>query len=449
MHNKTLRIILLRVFVLAAGPVLLFAAADGSAVSGAIAIAEQDAQSENSEQNPLDSEVRSLLKQMRDGSSGEADAAEAKLLELGPRVLDLLPAPTDQMSANLKQRLARVREQLQVRHAESISEPTLVTLSGKMKLSEALEKIEQATENHIFFYQNENAGEQELEFNYENQTFMEVMDDILDRAQLTTYGFAPDPGMALMARADTEAPRSERIATFAGPFRVEATEVMSQRSIRNTMDRRMEVTLDLSWEPRLRPIVAEMSYSNLTVKDQDGNEIEVSGMGQPTYEVGEDTSAEFHLPLALPGRTATKIGELSGTFDLLIPGRIETFEFENLDAGNRVEQRSAGVAVVVDRVRKNADVWEIAVMIRFEEAQGALQSHRNWVYNNSVVLVSPDGEELEFDGAEMLRRTEEEVGMGYYFDLPDGPAGYKLVYKTPTTILTLPVKFTLKDIPLP
>ncbi|MDA7979978.1 MAG: hypothetical protein MPJ50_14510 [Pirellulales bacterium] len=409
----------------------------------------QQVGTQQAQDEQLSAEVRALVRDIRDGSTAEADAAEAKLINLGPKVLALLPIPTDQMSANVKQRLARVREQLQKLHAESISIPTTVTLKGTMKLSEALTKIKEQTENNVFFYQDENVGETEIEFTFEGRKFMEVMDDIMDRRQLTTYGFAPEPGMALMARAASEAPRSERISTYPGPFRVEATEVMAQRSLRNAEDRRTEVTLDLSWEPRLRPIVVEMDYSKISVKDQNGNPMEITGTGRPAVEVGEDTSTEFFLPLALPDRSVTTIAELSGSFEVLIPGRTESFEFENLESGERKEQRSSGVSVVLDRVRKNADVWEIVVLLRFEKAEGALQSHRNWVYNNPIVLVSPTGEELDFDGAEIVRRTEEEVGMGYYFDLPDGPAGYKLVYKTPTMILSLPVNFTLKGIPLP
>ncbi len=428
---------------------MLLALGSAATFSPAALPIQDDSGGQDGDQEKLAADVRQLLRDIRDGSNAEADAAEAKLVELGPKVLDVLPIPTDEMSANVKQRLARVRERLQTLHAESISVETRVTLKGKMKLIDALAQIEDQTENHVFFFQDENVGETEMEFDIENQPFLEVMDDIMDRAQLTTYGYAPDPGMALMARADTEAPRSERIVTYSGPFRVEATEVMSQRSIRSTMDRRMEVTLDLAWEPKLRPVVAELSYNNLEVKDQDGNPIAVSGMGQPTYEVGEDTSAEFHLPLELPDRSVNTIGELSGSVDLLVPGRTETFEFENLESGERVEQRSAGVTVVLDRVRKNADVWEMVVLLRFDKTEGALQSHRNWVMNNPVVLIAPDGKEVEYDAADTKRRTEEEIGIGYYFDLPDGPAGYKLVYKTPTVILSLPVEFTLKGIPLP
>lgn len=431
-----------------AGVTLLLVATTGMAPHSAAA-RFQDGGTQDGAAAQLASQVRSLLREIRDGSAAEANAAEAKLLELGPKILEQLPLPTDDMSANVKQRLARVREQLQKLHAESIAVPTTVTLSGKMKLSEALNKIEEQTGNHIFFYQDAEVGDREFDFNAEGKDFWEFMDGIMDDASLTTYGYAPEPGMALMTRAETEVPRKDRISTISGPFRVEATEVIAQRSIRNSSNRRMEITLNLAWEPRLRPIVVEMPYSGISVKDQNGESIVTSGMGQPTVEVGEDTSAEFQLPLELPPRSATEIGELSGSFNLLVPGRTETFEFTNLDKGERVEQRSSGVTVVLDRVRKNGDVWEIRVLLRFADAEGALQSHRNWVYNNPVRLIGADGKELEPDSQEIVRRTEEEVGMGYYFDLPNGPAGYKLTYKTPTMIMALPVTFTLRGIPLP
>ena len=59
------------------------------------------------------------------------------------------------------------------------------------------------------------------------------------------------------------------------------------------------------------------------------------------------------------------------------------------------------------------------------------------------------GEQIANDGYELYRRTENEVGLLYNYDLPNGPDGLTLIYNTPSLIMNLPVAFEIKDIELP
>jgi hypothetical protein len=132
----------------------------------------------------------------------------------------------------------------------------------------------------------------------------------------------------------------------------------------------------------------------------------------------------------------------------MVPSRMETFRFENLALKN-VSQSRAGVVVVLDQVRKNADVWEVRVLVRFDKADAALESHRNWIFNNECYLETPNKERIEHDGFETTRQTADEVGMAYVFDLEKGPAGLKLVYKTPSLVSLVPIEYELKNLELP
>ena len=53
---------------------------------------------------------------------------------------------------------------------------------------------------------------------------------------------------------------------------------------------------------------------------------------------------------------------------------------------------------------------------------------------------------IEHNGYELYRRTENEVGLLYSYDLENGPDGLTLVYNTPSLIMNLPVAFEIKDI---
>ena len=51
-------------------------------------------------------------------------------------------------------------------------------------------------------------------------------------------------------------------------------------------------------------------------------------------------------------------------------------------------------------------------------------------------------------------QSKTEVGLAYFFDLPNVESGenlseYTWVYRTPAAIVRMPVEYELKDIPLP
>ena len=58
-------------------------------------------------------------------------------------------------------------------------------------------------------------------------------------------------------------------------------------------------------------------------------------------------------------------------------------------------------------------------------------------------------ERISLGGYELYRRTENEAGIAYSYDLENGPEGLTLVYKAPALIMNLPVEFEIKDIELP
>jgi hypothetical protein len=187
--------------------------------------------------------------------------------------------------------------------------------------------------------------------------------------------------------------------------------------------------------------------------DEQGNALEVGGAdAEPVLNATAETgmsAVELGIPLALPARGAGKIKSLQGTLTALVPGRLESFEFTDLETARDVEQRRAGVAVILERVRPNGDLYEVRVRVRYDEAANALESHRGWVYANPAYLLNSKGERLDSLGANEGGRDENEVGMVLLFDLPDGPKGCKFIYQTPASMLQLSVPYELKDIELP
>jgi hypothetical protein len=164
---------------------------------------------------------------------------------------------------------------------------------------------------------------------------------------------------------------------------------------------------------------------------------------------------ELTLPLELPSRDVKKIASLKGKMDVLVPGRSSVFRFEKIKRGDPdlrnplAAQAQGGVQVVLHRAVQNGDVWQIGVILRFENAAGALASHLGWYAANETYLLNAKGERIDYNSSELYRRTDNEAGMLYSYDLENGPDGMTLVYHSPTLIMNLPVEFAIKDIELP
>ena len=99
----------------------------------------------------------------------------------------------------------------------------------------------------------------------------------------------------------------------------------------------------------------------------------------------------------------------------MAPGKIETFSFRDLLAAKNVVQRIAGVTVTLEQVRKNNDLWEAHVRVRFDDAGNSLESHRGWILQNEADFVGPDGQTVPYSSQETTHQSNNEIGLTYSF----------------------------------
>ena len=414
---------------------------------------DQAADEKNAE---LAETVRKLIRELDASQKSRRVEAEAQLVALGVKILDHLPENTDRMPAEVRERLNRVRAKLEKTQAENTVEPTSVTLAGELPLSEILAAIEKQTGNKVTDLREEfgqDVGDPKLKVDFDQTPFWKALDQVLDLAGLSIYPYtAEGGGVGLTSRADTQLPRFDR-AVYAGAFRVEATEFVARRDLRDPMSHSLNLTLEAAWEPRLQPIVVMQPMEGVEAVDDNGQPVAVAASGNE-LEIGVDAdmkSVELPIQFQLPERTARRLASLKGKLTAMLPGRIETFRFGNLDKAKRVERKRADLTVVLEDVRKNDAVWEVRVLLVFEKATGALESHRSsgWVAGNPAFLEAPNKELIPYAGLETTRETDTEAGVAYKFVLPKGLKGYTFVYKTPTAIVSLPIDYELKDLDLP
>lgn len=399
-------------------------------------------------------EVQRLVRRLDAHELADREAAEKALIEMGPKVLDLLPPLDDRTPAEVKQRLDRVKILLQKVQAKAAAASSMVTLVGeRMLLADIFKAIEEQTKNGIRFGRGDGeagAPPVRLDMKCQNAPFWPTFDEILDRAGLTVEPYGMDRTLSVAVARGEMLPRSQT-ASYGGPFRFQATRVDASRDLRVDGSRSMSLTIEVAWEPRFRPISMQQRMSEIQIADENGEPVVIAA---PAAELeipvlAEAISTELRIPLEAPPRNVRKIAKLKGTMNVLMQGQAEAFEFSDLGKADNVEKRAAGVTVILETVRKNRDVWEIRVRTRFDDAQGALASHRNWVFDNPAKLVAADGKETPYHAYDSTSQMENEVGVAYFFGIDGGLEGYKFVYETASTVLSTSFDYELHDIELP
>ncbi len=406
-------------------------------------------------------QIGRLVAQLNDDRASERDAAEKKLSELAgtstaqvDHFLSLLPKETEQMPVAVRERLARIRKQVEERAAKAATAATTVTLDAKqMPFSEVIAAIEKQTGNK-FVDNREQQGDQStnirINVNLKSERFWPALDQILEQAKLGIYSYGGKDALSIVSRDPADGKRVGR-ANYIGPFRLEITDVQADRSLRQPKLSSLKLQLEVAWEPRLRPIAITQPAADLKATTDAGSTLTVA---QPEanldVEVPNGTqAAEITLPFNLPPRSVKRITVLHGKLHALVPGRQVKFRFGDLAHAAGKSQRQGGVQVTVDDVRKNNAIWEVHMRVSLDEPNGALQSHRAWVFQNLSYMVGKDGKPIENAGLETTRQTKNEVGNAYMFDLPNGLDGLSWVYETPAAIVDLPVEYEIKNIELP
>ncbi len=411
----------------------------------------------------LSQRIAQLVQQLNAPQATQRDQAEQALRKLAPTqnadlcdaFLELLPTPTEKMPAEVQQRLARLRKQIETDQSTRALSASRLTLSAdKMELAKVLDLLHAQTGNRLTDHREQlgqNTEPRQVTLQLNDEPFWPALDKILDAAHLTLYPFSGEASLGVINREATATPRATD-ASYSGPFRIQATNVVARRNLRSPEQQGVRLELEIAWEPRLHPIALSQSADALKVVADDGSSIPLAS-SQTLFNVEVQPGShatELILPLVLPPRSVTHLASIQGKMSALVPGRIVEFQFKKLKNFKSSTQARGGVQVTLNRVRKSQDLWEFHMRLKVESAETGLESHRGWVFQNLTYLLNQQGELIDHAGFETTMQTKTEVGLTYLFDLPtDDLTAYTWVYRTPAAIVRLPIEYELKEIPLP
>jgi hypothetical protein len=247
--------------------------------------------------------------------------------------------------------------------------------------------------------------------------------------------------IALVKRTGPQAPLS-----VDGPFRVVVKQVQTRTDF-EAGKTFAEVTLAVHWEPRFPVFRIDSEPAIAAVADDKRSQLTPITAKARTAPGGFLYTTTVRIE-RVP-REAKKLTRLAGTFIVTASERMLPFAFD-LGAKPPAHEQE-GVAATLRRFDKVDDRWEAELVLTYPPNQPEFESFESWVTQNRARLVGPDKakvlEPTSYDIPEQGRR----VVAVYRF--PGGalasPKGWTLTYETPAPLVEFPVRFELKDIPLP
>ena len=393
----------------------------------------------------LSNEVSAWLAQLENGSTKEKEAAEQELLKMGPAILSHLPRFPSSVINDYRTTLDRIRDSMQFKAIGDYSLPSTVTLKGKMPASDVLLEIMEQTDNQLTI---EKLPAREMDVNFEQVTFWEALDSVLDELGLEATTSAQDALLKLVP-VTTEGVRSVR-GSYAGVFRIEPVEVGATRSMRSGQLSHLSLDISLMWEPRLKPVFFTFPMKNLLVECDNGEVLEATSPdSSPEYTPISNHSVEATLMMQLPSRRAKSIRRLSGTVLAAIPGAMVQLEFDDLEKAGSKTQKVGNLNVTVEEMKSLEDIYEFKLLISLKDAGQTMDSYRGWLMTHEAYVMDANDKRIDNAGWQTYQMNSEAVGLKYFFGLPPSLKGCRLIYSAPGAVSEQRVDFILKDIPLP
>lgn len=393
--------------------------------------------------------VSGLVSQLNAASRVEREAAERKLIELGPDVLDALPRSSSDPATNAA--LSRIRKRLSKQRAtDQATRPRAVSIVGTGPLGDvAANWLDDEGLPRIALSPEQKSRRVSLKL--QNVSYWKAIDRMTEEAGLWPAGW--DQSGRLTFRERTSEDGEIRLA-YPGAFRVAGGAVTVKALPGGTENVLYRLPLEIRAEPGVRPLFIMYAAESGALIGEDGTRLEAFTPGA-TYElpVGE-AGGLARLRLDFAGPSAKEPFTFTGRFQATIASRDAPFAFE-LSRGSSpsVEQTRGEVTVRLQSVTWNDDQSiEIAIAAIYAGVKSTFESYRTWVYHNDAILIIErnNGEtsriphEPAFDtvaqspGALLLRYRFENV--------PADAEELRFEYRAPTEVIEAPLDVELEGL---
>lgn len=408
--------------------------------------------------------IDGLLRELEAPTLADRTRAERKLLDLGPDVLPLLPAPELAPNVSVREAIRRVRVQLERRAAKESALASRITLRGETTVAELLSQLTRQTRNRVELSDKaRDAAKSPLTVDFDDRPFWDCLDEVCERLHLRTEFDVQRASLKLVPRMPNDP--VELAVQRSGPFRL-AIHSAEIRPVVGATDRKLlRVAGLIALEPRLRPLFLHFATAEMKGLVAEGKPLApwnpAARYEHPVSDAGREIPVQFDylLPRADdPDDKAapTKIN-LSGRIALQLAAGTERIVFDKTSQTPGASRRRGGVTVrlrevkfepLADAAKPAAPLRaEIGVAVSYDTGGPAFESHRTWMFHNAVYLETEAGRRIDFTEYDTNQQADGAVAVGYRWDkLPAPATQYKFVYEAPTLILDLPLDVKLEGI---
>jgi hypothetical protein len=410
-------------------------------------------------ESALKDRVAQLVERLESPKLETRAAAEKSLIDLGARVLPMLPNAVDKKKADLSERVERVRTALREKEEQTNLGASKVTIQGKgMRLTEAIKAIQTQSGNIITDLREANGDEvtnPAMDLEIVDKSFFEAFDILAEQAGVTYTPYTNDGTLGIMAGAMKSQPNMpappKPMVVYSGPFRIQFKEIAVVKDF-STAAGTATAQFDVMWEPRIRPMLLSVKNEDLKIVDDQGKPVmpQVSQEANETGLRAGNCAAEFNLNLVAPERAAKVLSSLRVKGLVTVPSGMKAFKFPNLGATN-VVQKQGDISVTLESTEVDEQTWKVSLMLAYPEGGPAFETYRQGLFNNRPWLQKPDGSRFEHNGgANDSGSGDGKIGFEFMFvDAPGKPSDYMFVYETPAKVVPIPLEFEFKDVPLP
>ncbi len=402
--------------------------------------------------DPVRETVIQWILQLEAPSLAERSRAERELLDLGPKILPLLP-PRDLLSGSASRAaVQRLRIQLQRQLASDSVRPSRVSLSGEFTLTELLTEIAKQSSNPLRLSDSAAPlANDRRRWELEHVTFWEAVDTICRNSgtsSLIPIMFPESDAVWLTLLAQ---PTARPVVIHAGVLRVSIVEAKRQSIVGDPNHRLLRVRGELMFEPRLRPLFVHFKAGDFSARPEESAVL-------PAW----NPSARYELPMAGASRrtqvtwdfrTPAEIDwscfQLDGKLLVQLAAATELIDFE-LPAGQEVLRRRGGVSVRLFPTELSPNAaggrdGTVKISVSYETGGPAFESHRTWVYHNAAWIEHGE-KRIPFTDFETLQQVDGGVELEYRFQNLPADGSLRFVYEAPTLLLDVPFEVKLEEV---
>lgn len=242
---------------------------------------------------------------------------------------------------------------------------------------------------------------------------------------------------------------SKTAASLDGAFRIVSNGVTA-RADSTTGDSIYTLALDVQWEPRFPVFRIDAQPRVSKSKDNLGNALTVKMTSVKSGVIGYSHESDIRVEGLT--RAATTIASIAGEFTVTAAPKMLAFEFADL-AKLPVTMEIDGVKATLLKVIKRDEVWELQLTVEYAADPPSFESFESWTNRNAIRLIAPNGRAVTETENQDVSSSGRTVKAAYRYSFKSADlsnrAGWKVVYETPAPLVEFPVRFQLKDIPLP